>query len=582
MLASRLFRSFYLMSMLSLGFGSDASRIVEALNRSLAIIEFDLEGNILDANDNFCRVMGYRKSEIVGRHHRIFIDPAEANSPAYREFWRNLAAGKYDQQQYRRIGKGGRTVWIEATYNPVFRGSRPYKVVKTATDITAAKLQALDSTGKISALSRSQAIIEFTPKGEIITANENFLDLMGYSLQEIKGHHHSLFCEQEYAKSTGYSAFWSSLASGEFHSDQFTRVTKSGERVHIQATYNPILDETGKVWKVVKFANDVTGRVRAMDELAAGLHRLADCNIRITMDHPFSSEFEPLRHDFNTSIAKFQETLVEVLAETAQLKSNSAEMREGSEHLASRSEQQASSLEETSAALEQITATIRESTNRTNDTRSLVRNAHKAATASVEVVKSTVAAMGRIESASKEIANIIDVIDEIAFQTNLLALNAGVEAARAGESGKGFAVVAQEVRELAQRSAKAAQEIAQLITHSSDEVKEGVRLVADTGDALNRIETFVHSIDLNVEAIATAAIEQSHRLSEISTAVNALDQVTQQNTSMVGSMKGISLALAEGAEKLVVLVNRFKLNRRKTIREPGATAPAAAPVHRAA
>ena len=561
------------------GLGDDSRHIVDALNRSLAIIEFDLQGNILAANENFCRAVGYSPAEIVGKHHRIFVDQAEASSPAYRSFWKGLASGKFDQGQYKRFGKGGRAIWIQATYNPVLKRGKPVKIVKIATDITVEKVQSLDSTGKIEALMRSQAVIEFSPKGEILTANENFLKTLGYSLNEIVGQHHSMFCEKDYVAAAEYRAFWPRLAAGEFYAGQFTRVAKSGEKVHIQATYNPILDETGKVWKVVKFATDVSGRVRAMDELAAGLHRLADCNIRLTMDTPFEKEFEHLRHDFNTSIGRFQETLVEVLSETAALNANSAQMQDGSEELAKRSEQQAVSLEQTSAALSQITETIKDSTVRTNDTRSLVQDARKAAMESVEVVNETVAAMGRIESASKEISNIIDVIDEIAFQTNLLALNAGVEAARAGESGKGFAVVAQEVRELAQRSAKAAKEIADLISNSTAEVKEGVRLVADTGESLNRIETFVHSIDVNVEAIANAAAEQSLRLSEINAAVNSLDQMTQQNSAMVGGMNSISQALAAGATTLVHLVERFKLNRRKAIREPG-SAEAAPPTQR--
>lgn len=188
--------------------------------------------------------------------------------------------------------------------------------------------------------------------------------------------------------------------------------------------------------------------------------------------------------------------------------------------------------------------------------------------------------MDRIETASKEISSIIDVIDEIAFQTNLLALNAGVEAARAGEAGKGFAVVAQEVRELAQRSAQAAKEISGLIANSTKEVKEGVRLVGETGNALKHIEEFVQSIDTNVEAISIAASEQSTSLSEINSAVNSLDQMTQQNAGMVSSMSAIAAALANGAADLEHLVARFKLNRRKWIREPGSDAATRGPEHR--
>lgn len=303
-----------------------------------------------------------------------------------------------------------------------------------------------------------------------------------------------------------------------------------------------------------------------IEALGAGLHRLAECNIRMTLDEAFDARFEPLRQDFNHSIATFQATLEKVLEETRRLLENSQEMREASSNLASRTEQQAAALEQTSAALEQVTATVRSSAERTHDTRELVREAKHCAEASGGVVRSAVSAMQRIETASSEIGQIIGVIDEIAFQTNLLALNAGVEAARAGEAGKGFAVVAQEVRELAQRSANAARDIKGLIQKSSVEVSSGVQLVGETGTALTQIGDYVTRIDTNVDAIATAAKEQAVGLQEISAAINSIDQMTQQNAAMVEETTAISHTLAEGAVQLTSLVNRFQLNTRNAIR----------------
>jgi len=551
--------------------------LLEALDKSQAIIEFDLKGMILHANENFCKTMGYTLEEIVGKHHRIFVDPAEAVSKAYEEFWKQLVGGQYDQKQYKRIAKGGREIWIQATYNPVFRGKKPFKIVKLATDITAAKQSAAEDKGKLQALSRAQAIIEFTPSGEILTANENFLKTLGYSLAEIVGKHHSIFCEPDYVQSAAYRTFWQNLAAGRFAADQFTRVAKGGQKVYIQASYNPIVDDSGRVFKVVKFATDVSERVTVVKELGAGLARLADCNIRQTIDVPFIEEFEPLRRDFNASIGAFQETLVNVLKQTNSLNGNSQEMHEAADQLSMRTKEQAASLEQTSAALEQVTSTVRSSTVSTEDTRKLVKNALQSTSTSSSVVEETITAMKRIESASAEISQIIGVIDEIAFQTNLLALNAGVEAARAGEAGKGFAVVAQEVRELAQRSAKAAKEIKGLIENSGREVTEGVRLVDATGDALREIEQFVASIDKNVQSLATAASEQSIGLSEINNAVSLIDRMTQQNAGMVEHTTYISEQLATGAGKLVELVNHFKLNRRSAIREPGSAAAGARP-----
>jgi methyl-accepting chemotaxis protein len=556
-------------SMFSIGFGGYEKSVLAALDRSQAIIEFDMDGTIRHANKNFCVAMGYELAEIVGKKHSMFLEPAEASSDSYRQFWNDLVAGKYQQRQYKRIGKGGREVWIEASYNPVLKGGKPYRIVKIATDITGSKMESIGNKGKLDALDRAQAIIEFTPKGEIVTANANFLKTFGYELSEIRGKHHSMFCEADYVRNPEYAALWRDLAAGKFKSDQFTRIAKSGEKIFIQASYNPVIDEDGRVIKVVKFATDVSGRVKALQAVGAGLNRLSDCNIRMTIDEPFIPEFEHLRNDFNTSIAKFQETLVEVLNQTNDLAGESQQMSSASEGLARRTEQQAAALEQTSAALEEITVTVRQSSERTQETRRLVGDARKAASASVDVVGNAIQAINRIQSASQEIGKIIDVIDQIAFQTNLLALNAGVEAARAGDAGKGFAVVAQEVRDLAQRSANAAKEIAGLINNSSKEVGEGVRFVGETGEALKRIEEFVEAIDRNVDAITTAAREQSTSLGEINSAINQLDQMTQQNSGLVGNTAHISERLASGAARLAELVNRFKLNRRGAIREPG-------------
>ncbi|MDH6267107.1 methyl-accepting chemotaxis protein [Rhizobium sp. SG_E_25_P2] len=545
------------------------SAIVDALNRSLAMIEFSLDGKILSANENFLKVMGYSAQDIIGKHHRIFVDPSYASSPDYQEFWRKLAAGTFEQKQYKRLAKGGREVWIEATYNPILRGGKPYKVVKFATDITASRLKAAEDKGKLDAISRTQAIIEFTPDGEIITANDNFLATMRYTLSDIVGKRHAIFCDRDYAQSRAYSDFWKRLASGDYASDQFMRLDKTGNPVFIQASYNPIFDDNGRVFKVVKFATDVTSRVRVVKELGAGLARLADSNIRETIDIPFSPEFEPLRHDFNSSLGAFQKTLESVLAETQTLEENSRRMNSGADQLSVRTHDQADALRQTTRSLDDVTERVKSSRTATQSARDLVQNAMTSVDTSTKVLQDTTAAMERIETASAEIGKIIGVIDEIAFQTNLLALNAGVEAARAGEAGKGFAVVAQEVRELAQRSANAAKEIKMLIENSGREVQDGVRLVDATGDGLQRIAGIVRAIDDNMQSLTASAAEQASSLSDINGAVSQIDAMTQQNAAMVQQSKSISEHLAAGAMKLSDLVNQFKLDRRKTIREPG-------------
>jgi methyl-accepting chemotaxis protein len=321
---------------------------------------------------------------------------------------------------------------------------------------------------------------------------------------------------------------------------------------------------------------------RVVEDLGAGLSRLADCNIRITIDQPFAEQYEPLRRDFNDAIGTFQATLEMVLDKTRMINESGSEMRVATDNLAQRTEQQAAALEQASAALEQITATVRSSADKVRETRELVGEARRAAEASQGIVHDAVDGMHRIEDASRKISTIVSVIDEIAFQTNLLALNAGVEAARAGEAGRGFTVVAQEVRELAQRSAVAAQEIGGIIARSTQEVSEGVRLVGQTGEALGRISGFVGAIDSNVGDIATAAHEQTTGLEQINLSVGELDRMTQRNAAMVEEQTAMSHTLAENSTLLAQIVRRFKLNRRAAIREPGTPAAMAAPRRRAA
>jgi methyl-accepting chemotaxis protein len=570
-------------------FSSDAERIVAAMNRSFAVIEFDPSGRILNANENFCATIGYRLEEIRGQHHRMFVAPDEAMSTDYAQFWSTLAGGKFDRRQYKRIAKGGREIWIEASYNPIMRNGRVYKVVKFATDITAIKLEATENAGKISALSRAQAIIEFTPEGDILTANENFLSTMGYRLDEIVGRHHSIFCDPQFVRAPDYAQMWQNLRRGEFVGGEFMRLGRGGRPVFIQASYNPILDMDGKVFKVVKFATDVTDRVNNVTTLGTGLKGMAAGDLSGNIQQPFIPSLEPLRTDYNEASAKLRDALSAVSRNASAIAAGSDEVRGAADALSRRTEQQAASVEETAAALEEITTTVRDASQRAQEAGSLVETTRSGAEKSGLVVRQAIAAMGEIETSSREISSIIGVIDEIAFQTNLLALNAGVEAARAGEAGKGFAVVAQEVRELAQRSAKAAKEIKGLINASAVQVKKGVELVAETGMALEEIVARVRAISTNVAAIVEASREQSIGLQEINQAVNTIDTGTQQNAAMVEESNAASHALATEASALFQLTSSFRLGEskgndptrhRETITAPDHTKdrPAARPV----
>ena len=241
---------------------------IAAIGKSNAVIEFKLDGTILSANENFLVTVGYTLTEVQGKHHSMFVDPVHARSPEYRQFWEKLGRGEFDSGRYKRIAKGGKEIWIQASYNAILdRSGRPFKVVKFATDITEQKIRDLDVEGQLAAINKAQAVIEFTPDGTIVTANQNFLGAVGYSLDEICGRHHGMFVEPAYAQSTDYREFWAKLGRGEFDANQYKRIGKGGKEIWIQASYNPIFDANGKVFKVVKIRNrrDRHGQGRAAD-----------------------------------------------------------------------------------------------------------------------------------------------------------------------------------------------------------------------------------------------------------------------------------------------------------------------------
>jgi len=242
---------------------SKYNALVNAIDKSQGTIEFNMDGTVVTSNDNFLNVLGYSLEEVKGKHHRIFCEDSYAKSPAYKEFWEKLNRGEFDSGEYKRIGKNGKEVYIQATYNPIFdENGNPVKVLKIASDVTKQKLLNAEFEGKINAIDKSQGTIEFNMDGTVITSNDNFLNVLGYSLEEVKGKHHRMFCEEDYANSSDYKEFWEKLNQGEFNSGEYKRIGKNGGEVFIQASYNPILDLNGKPMKVLKIASDVTEQKR--------------------------------------------------------------------------------------------------------------------------------------------------------------------------------------------------------------------------------------------------------------------------------------------------------------------------------
>ncbi|NBO17622.1 MAG: PAS domain S-box protein [Proteobacteria bacterium] len=425
----------------------------------------------------------------------------------------------------------------------------------------------LNFVGQIDAISKSQAVIEFNMDGTVITANENFLNALGYTLEEIKGKHHSMFVEPAYKNSLEYQQFWEALNQGQYQVSEYKRIAKGGREVWIQASYNPILDMLKKPFKVVKYATDVTQMVltrteneKGMNETVQILQGLANGDLSKKMSGEYKGTFGDIKGALNVTIDRLRDTVknIKESAEAVHLASN--EISAGSSDLSQRTEEQASSLEETAASMEQITGTVRQNSENAKNANQLSASARQVAERGGQVVSEAVSAMGSIEKSSQKISDIISVIDEIAFQTNLLALNAAVEAARAGEAGKGFAVVASEVRSLAGRSASASKEIKALIMESSSQVKSGAELVNQAGATLKDIVESVNKVAAIVSDIANASAEQSTGIDEINTSVSQMDEMTQQNAALVEENTAAAQSLVQQAQALGSMMQFFKLD----------------------
>lgn len=541
---------------------------VAALHRVQAVIEFALDGTILQANANFLQAMGYRLEEIQGKHHSLFVDPEQARSAGYRDFWARLGRGEYDAGQYRRFGKNQREIWIQASYNPVLdRQGRPYKVVKFATDITAQKLQAADSAGQLAAIDKSQAVIEFSMDGRILSANDNFLAATGYSLDDVRGQHHSLFAEPEYRSSAEYRQFWEKLGRGEYDAGQYRRLGKGGREVWIQASYNPILDLNGKPFKVVKYATDITAQVhenQAMQRAVAQTREVVaaakegDLTRRVaTADK--NGPIAELCEGVNSLVEAMAAIIGQIKFAADTIAVGATEIAQGNSDLSQRTEQQAASLEETAVSMKGLAETVQRTATNARQASQLAGGAADVAARGGNVVHEVVETMAVINASSRRIVDIIGVIDGIAIQTNILALNAAVEAARAGEHGRGFAVVATEIRELSQRSASAAKEIKQLIDASVANVGAGTAQVESAGRTMDEIVVNVRRVSDLMSEISTAAQQQSDDIQQMNHAVDLIDQGTQQNAALVEEASAAARSMEEQSAQLLQTVASFRV-----------------------
>ncbi|MEO0444229.1 MAG: PAS domain-containing methyl-accepting chemotaxis protein [Pseudomonadota bacterium] len=425
---------------------TDSQATLDAIKASMAAIEFQPNGNIITANAPFLETVGYSLAEIEGKHHRIFCPQSIVDSADYKHFWQDLSAGRFLSGEFKRIRKDGSTLWLEASYSPVRDiDGNVVKIIKLAADVTEKLRHLKDAQSLQTALTRSVAVIEFTPDGTVITANDNFCHATGYRLEQIQGKHHRMFCPPDYANSSEYASFWTRLANGEVFGGRSERVDASGKELWLEATYNPIRDENDKVYKVVKCATNITAEVLQDKQNASSAikaHRLAT--------------------ETDSTVEKGSEVIHKAVQEMSNI----------------------------STVVSESAATIEELANH-----------------------------------SAQITDIVDTIRGIAEQTNLLALNAAIEAARAGDQGRGFAVVADEVRQLAGRTSVSTQEISTMIE----------KIHSLTGSAIGSMNTCQSQAAAGVELSGQAGeviTQMKNRLSEVVSAVSAFSGRLEKNDTL--------------------------------------------------
>jgi len=533
----------------------DAQAQLVALNRSQAVIEFNMDGSIVTANQNFLNALGYRLDEIQGKQHSMFVPVVQRDSSDYRAFWAALNRGEFQAGEYKRIAKGGREVWIEASYNPVLDGGgKPVKVVKFATDVTRSKLRGMADASKIAASDRAQAVIEFNVDGTVRTANGNFLKALGYSLDEIQGKHHSMFVPQAERDSAAYREFWAKLNRGEYQAGEYKRIGKGGKEVWILASYNPMLDETGKPFGVVKFATEITGQKLKNADLSGQIDAIGKSQavIEFNMDGTIIAANENFLGAMGYTLGEIRGKHHSLFVEPSERES--AEYREfwaslnrgryqaaeykrigknGKEVYIQASynpildlngkpfkvvkyaadttrqvlvrmgnERVRGMMESVAAGAEELNTSVREISEAMTKSRETAQGA-------VERVGAADAQAQRLANAAQSMSGIVEMINNITGQINLLALNATIESARAGEAGRGFAVVASEVKSLATQAKQATDKI-------GEEIASLNAISGDVAGALTAIKQAITNVSEYVTSTAAAVEEQSTVTSEMS------------------------------------------------------------------
>ena len=499
----------------------------EAIDRNYAVIHFKPDSTIIKANQNFLDAMGYTLAEIVGKHHSMFCESKFISTQEYKDGWDGLRAGKTVTAEFQRVKKDGSLIFLRASYMPVIENGRVKEVVKLAQDITKNRLKNLFYIGQVKAINKSNAVIEFDMSGNILNANDNFLNTLGYKKEEILGKHHSIFCEDSYKNSNEYKEFWKKLNFGEFDSGEYLRVGKNGKHIWIQASYNPIFDMNGKPFRVVKYATDITTKKNTMFEV-------------------------------EKEVKEFSSSLNALLLASKNMLEDAKFSNKNSQNATNSSQNINSLIEDLSEKIEQMQKAIVDISSKTS------KNEQIAQDATVQS-KETATAMVKLNEESQKIGETVNIISQIAFQTNILSLNAAVEAATAGEAGKGFAVVAQEVRNLANRSNDAAKEITKAIEDIQFLVKESLESIKSVDETIEKMADISTNISESVLNQQKTSIEVTNITNEVNNEINiitnkmvsVLDDIQHTNIESEDNFE-VSSKLIEVSNHLIEILQKLK------------------------
>ena len=531
-----------------------------------SVIITDPEGFIEYVNPGFTRMTGYSEAEVLGKKPGSFLQGPETDPDAVRRIGEALAAREAFYEEILNYTKDGESYWISLAINPVFtEDGNVDKFISIQANIDATKLAALEYNYKLEAIDRTNVVVEMDLDGSIQRVNQNFLQ--SFSMQSDQTLLGQRF-DTLFADASEHAQLWANLAAKQSAAGEYEMADQTGRSVWLAGSFNPIVNLQGDVVKVAFYGNDVTARTQeqqtieqVLGESRRVMEAIAQGDLTQQVEGEYTDEFERLQTAINDCNQRLMELVGNIHSSSRSINENSSSVASGNSDLSHRTEEQATSLQETSASMDQMTETVRTNAENSKRADQLAEAARTKAAAGGGVVADAVNAMNEIYASSKQISDIIGVIDEIAFQTNLLALNAAVEAARAGEQGRGFAVVASEVRNLAQRSAESAKEIKALINDSVVKVEEGSRLVNDSGDMLNEIVDSVGEVSDLITQIAQASEEQATGIEEVNVAVTKMEQMTQQNAALCEEVAASSEDMSKDAYSLIQLIDFFSVEK---------------------